>query len=684
MTVAVRGGAMCALMVALWTAPQVRAQEPTAARQSYDAAFFRQFAPSTALQIIERVPGFSFDRGDSEVRGFGQAAGNVVINGQRPSSKADSLETVLARIPASRVLRVEVGPGDLFGSEFAGKPQVANVVLVTTGGVSGAAEIGALREYTGRLLPQGNASVLVKRGGSTVNLSAGFENDNTTEEGTDTIRALPSRAVTEFRRKINTIRDPEGYVSAAWAHDGGESRTAHLNGRVEIERFRLTQANRVVPAAGAARDDALTQRYARESYEIGGDVTRPLAGGGLKLIGLATRRDRVNTDESFNRIGPALLGGFAQTLDDRREERVLRLVWNRGDLGGWSVETGAEGAWNKLDSVVDLESIAASGARTPIDLPVDDAVVKETRAELFVNAGRNLSSALRIDGGVTYETSRLTVAGDATAERSLSFLKPKASLDWRPGGGWHLQLSAARTVAQLQFEDFISAAELTTERVNGGNPDLVPQRAWELLATIERPILGDGLAKLQVGRDRISLLQDRVPTPEGFDAPGNLGTGTRTRVVATLEAPLRRLGIKGGRLSFNGRLSDTGIRDPYTGRSRDFSGEQDWNIEAGFRQDLGTFAWGANLYHNSGQTYFRRTELDFISNSGPYMSAFVEYRPRPATTIRLFLDNLLATQGTRTRTFFTPSRAAPAPDSEEFRERNRHIVPSLTIKHNFG
>lgn len=682
MMVARRWGAMCAAVAVF--AAGVQAQETAAVRQSYDAAFFSQFAPSTALQIIERVPGFAFDRGDSEVRGFGQAAGNVVINGQRPSSKADSLETVLARIPANRVLRVEVGPGDLFGSEFAGKPQVANVVLTAAGGLSGTAAATVRRDYSGAVLPEANASLLLKRGGSTFNVAAGFENEDTTEEGTDTLRALPSRAVTEFRRKINTVRDPERFLSAAWAHDGGENRTAHLNGRVELERFKIDQANHVVPTGGPERDDTLAQRYARDSYEIGGDVTRPFAGGGLKLIGLATRRDRLNRDEIVNRIGANVLGGFDQTLDDRREERVLRLVWNRSDLAGWSVETGGEAAWNKLDSEVDLASIGAGGARTPIDLPVDDAVVKETRGELFVNAGRSLSSTLRVDGGLTYETSRLTVAGDATAERSLSFLKPKASVDWRPGGGWHVQLSAARTVAQLQFEDFISAAELTSERVNGGNPDLVPQRAWELLATIERPILGDGLVKLQVGRDRISLLQDRVPTPEGFDAPGNLGTGTRTRIEATLEAPLGALGIKGGRLTFNGRANDTAVRDPYTGRDRDFSGEQDWNVSAGFRQDLGKFAWGANLFHNSGLAFYRRNEVDSNVNSGVYMTAFVEWRPRATTSVRLFLDNLLDTQGTRTRTFFTPSRANPVASLEEYRERNRHVVPTLTLKHNFG
>src|SRR5215510_14014391 len=76
---------------------------PTGAAQSsrttvYDAAFFAQYAPRTALDIARRVPGFNLDLGNQNTRGFAGAAGNVVINGARPSSKADTLETTLARI----------------------------------------------------------------------------------------------------------------------------------------------------------------------------------------------------------------------------------------------------------------------------------------------------------------------------------------------------------------------------------------------------------------------------------------------------------------------------------------------------------------------------------------------------------------------------------------------------------
>lgn len=661
------------------------AQAPGAdGRTVYQADYFAQFAPSNALQMVQRVPGFSLELGDQDVRGFGQAAGNVVVNGQRPSSKSDTLETVLSRIPANRVARIEVGAGDQFGSEFAGKPQVVNVVTTGAGGLAGTFNGQVRRTYTGRVEPDATVSALLRRGKSSFNASLGYQAYPTTEEGFDRIIALPSGTLLEYREKVNRISDRTAFVSGAWAHDDGDNRTAHLNFRVSQNRFDLKQTNDVFPVGGAVRDDRLTQDYDRRDYELGGDVTRPLWGGGLKLVGLATRRDRRDSDTSLNRIGSQVIGGFIQRVDNQRDERVLRLVWNRSNLGGWSVEAGTEGVLNRLDSDVGFFRLDASGGQTRIDLPVDQAVVKEYRGEAFVNAGKALSKTLRLDMGMTYEVSRLTVSGDAEAERLLKFLKPKASLDYRDPSGWHAQLSIARTVAQLNFDDFISTAELTNDRVNGGNADLVPQRAWEVLATLEQPILGDGLVKVQAGYNRISLVQDRIPTPEGFDAPGNLGNGRSLILKSTIDAPLARLGIKGGRLTVNSSLIDTAVRDPYTLRKRRFSGYNPFAANASFRQDLGKWAYGATIFYNSPTQFFRQNEIDRPFSDNPYVTAFVEYRPSPKTTITFSLDNLTNAPAFRDRTFFTPDRRNPFPDMFELRHRNKHVIPAIGLKHSFG
>src|ERR1051325_9214832 len=130
-----RGIAVCGIALAQAHPAQARTAQPIPAPSSrttvYDAAFFAQYAPRTALDIVQHTPGFTLDLGATQtvtgtvdVRGFAGTAGNVVINGARPSTKAETLDTLLARIPASRVKKVEVGPGDLYGADYSSKTQV--------------------------------------------------------------------------------------------------------------------------------------------------------------------------------------------------------------------------------------------------------------------------------------------------------------------------------------------------------------------------------------------------------------------------------------------------------------------------------------------------------------------------------------------------------------------------------
>jgi hypothetical protein len=187
------------------TAPAAPTQ--TSRTTIYSADFFAQYAPRSALDIARRVPGFGLDLGDSEIRGFAGAAGNVVINGSRPSSKAETLETTLLRIPANRVVRVEIGPGDLYGAEYSTKSQVLNVILSAEGGIDGNITASVRRLYTGRVYPDLSGSALIRRGQSTINLSAGFNNTLNHEEGTDLLTDYETGEFIEHRRKHNSYRD---------------------------------------------------------------------------------------------------------------------------------------------------------------------------------------------------------------------------------------------------------------------------------------------------------------------------------------------------------------------------------------------------------------------------------------------------------------------------------------------
>jgi hypothetical protein len=660
---------------------------------AYDAAFFAQYAPRTALDIARRVPGFNLDLGDSEIRGFAAAAGNVVINGARPSSKAESLETTLQRIPARRVQRVEVGPGDLYGADYSSKSQVLNIIMSAEGGVDGNVTVSGRRLYTGTLVPDGSASALIRRGASSINLSAGSGHTLNHEEGTDTLTNFATGGLIEHRRKFNSYRDFNPYVSGSWALERAPDNALRVNARWSPGQFDLFQDNRVTPSAGTPRDDSLVQDYDNSVFELGGDVTRPLAGGAVKLVGLATRRKRDNFDAYILRNGlleddAVQVGGSEQIQKAKRNETIGRLTWTRQNLAGFSFEAGAEGVLNTLDNTTELFLVNADGTKTEIDLPVDSARVKEQRAEVFVTVGRNLTPALRVDGGLRYEFSHLTVSGDASADRKLKFLKPSLTVDWKPGGGWHTQLSVKRTVAQLDFYDFVTVAELSTDRVNAGNENLQPQRAWEFRLTADRPIFGAGLVKLDLGYDFISMVQDRVlifdDEGNAFDAPGNLGTGKHLFARLTVDAPLGDV-WKGLRVNANGLIRRTRVKDPISGEMRNFSEffpDWEWRVEA--RRDSGPFSYGFAIADRDRFTFFRTDEFDVNYNGGPFGTAFIEYRPGPRTSITLDLDNALNTSGNRHRLRFIPNRAQPAFVIDELRERNRHLNFGLTLKQTFG
>src|SRR3954471_7792088 len=156
----------------------------------YDAAYFAPFAPRTAYDIVQHVPGFQLDLGSTQtatgsvdVRGFAGTAGNVVINGARPSTKAETLDVTLQRIPAQQVVRVEVGPGDLFGSDYAGKSQVLNIILSQQSGIDANVTVSGKRRFTGYTDPNVSASAAIRRGPSTINLSAGTGRNKQLEEG---------------------------------------------------------------------------------------------------------------------------------------------------------------------------------------------------------------------------------------------------------------------------------------------------------------------------------------------------------------------------------------------------------------------------------------------------------------------------------------------------------------------
>ncbi|HEV8407013.1 MAG TPA: Plug domain-containing protein, partial [Sphingomicrobium sp.] len=347
---ALAGTAMAVLAAgspALASQPAPAAKPPTGPASgsrttAYDAAFFAQYAPRTAYDIVQRIPGFTLDLGvnntglgTADIRGFAGVAGNVVINGQRPSTKSETLDVYLTRIPASRVKRVEVGPGDLFGADFTSKTQVANLILEDGGGgVAGNVTVSAERHYTGVITPTGTGSVSFTKGPSTFNIAGDTSRFDFTEKGTDVLTDAPTGELIEFRQKVNKIFNYSPFISGSWAFEKTSTDSAHINLRYHFDHFVLHQFNHVIPTGEPVHDDRLVEDYPTKTFELGGDVTQPLLGGAIKFVGLASRQRRNTLDEydSGNLGHTEVVGGSQQLSNSQRNETLGRLTWTKANM----------------------------------------------------------------------------------------------------------------------------------------------------------------------------------------------------------------------------------------------------------------------------------------------------------------------------------------------------------------
>ncbi|HEX2762102.1 MAG TPA: TonB-dependent receptor plug domain-containing protein, partial [Rhizomicrobium sp.] len=114
------------ILVALLGVAPVLADESRGI-STYPAAFFDDSRPATAYDMVSRLPGFSLDTGNS-ARGFAGTAGNILVDGARPTAKTDDVSSILQRIPARAVDHIEVIRGGAPGIDMQGQTVVANVV----------------------------------------------------------------------------------------------------------------------------------------------------------------------------------------------------------------------------------------------------------------------------------------------------------------------------------------------------------------------------------------------------------------------------------------------------------------------------------------------------------------------------------------------------------------------------
>lgn len=587
--------------------------------------FFAHARPNTALDMVNRVPGFSVNDG-SDARGFEGAVGNVLINGARPASKNDTGSNVLGRTVAAQVERIELIRGGAPGIEMQGYSVVANVILKNTVSREHILTGNAFLFEGGQDLFGGSYQFTERRGDRTwgVTLSDGISNSDSNGAG-PVVRVGPNG---------ETLRNEDYYNDG---YGGGNSiRGTYagplMGGKIDLTaRYGINDWHNInrQTATGVRRESLYDEDST--SGEFGAVYTRPLS----EKLKLETRFIHEFKDFDSVSTSRTQLAGVNDpeqrfSADGASSETILRGMVRYQRSPSLDFEGGGEFAFNTLK--VD-QAYSVGGA--PVALPSASVKVEETRGELFGKATWRIHPKWTLESGLRLESSTISQSGDAAQEKSFFFAKPRLLATWTPMPNNQLRLRLERTVGQLDFGDFAASAQFADEKVLGGNANLQPESRWVGELTYEKRFWGEGIVSIGLRHDEISDVIDVIPLDGGLAAVGNIGDGTWDQLALTVTIPTDKLGLAGGKFNFKNTWNHTEVTDPTTGEIRPISNVRASQANISFQQDITRWKmqWGATWIPLLGQKGY---EPDQIAGwrGHDYYELWGEYKPTPTLAIR--------------------------------------------------
>jgi hypothetical protein len=623
------------LFVAIAILASVEARGALAGEESpstvinYPYSYFADARPNTAYDMISRLPGFVFDDGNM-LRGFAGTAGNVLIDGQRPTAKTDDLQSILQRIPASDVERIDLIRGGAPGIDMHGQTIIANVIRKTGDSTQIVADVEDNFWPDGHTAPNASVQFTQHSGDSTYegSLSRYGNFDDSVGNGFHDITDVATGSISRAGAHTTGFGAGEGLTAAATIPLFGGQFKANI-------ALQETPFNSSVSYTQPGGDELITDQEGTNNGELGLHWIGPV--GSVQLETLLLQRLGHATDVNVS-IAPDDVQQFTSTEDTG--ETIARAVVRYTPVTALTLEGGAEGAYNFLDGV---SGYTDNGVNTP--LPSANAIIDEMRGEVFGMGTWKVDSRWMVEAGMRAEASEISETGAAILDRKFFYPKPRVVTTWSPDKDTQVRLRYERVLGQLDFNNFIASSNLAAQGVNAGNPNLEPDQHSQYEISVERDFWNKGAFVATMMHERISDLEDYVPVTGvsgTFDAPGNIGTGSNTQIDVEFTVPLDRLGLENGLLKTTNIWRISSVRDPVTGEDRVISGERPQDIEWTLTQDINSLrsTWGLYYYNCWNENYYYFDEIRHRRTVPPYLTMWWEYKPTPKWSLHLELDNV--------------------------------------------
>ena len=186
----------------------------------------------------------------------------------------------------------------------------------------------------------------------------------------------------------------------------------------------------------------------------------------------------------------------------------------------------------------------------------------------------------------------------------------------------------------------------------------------------------------------ISQAVDRAPIFQAsggtFDAPANIGQGSKNEESLNLTLPLDKFGVTGGRFVVNVTQLQSQVTDPNTHTPREISGLHPVDADLHFTQDLPAHrTWGVDYYVQQRERYFRFNVVDTRKYEGQ-LDPFLEWKPRADIQWRFEIDNAVDRSFKRSVDVFGGPRNIAALTAIQNRLQQPSRLFSIRLRKLFG
>ena len=625
----------------------------------YEKDYFNQFNITNVNDALKRIPGVesigsrnseNYEPGDNRKRGFGSSGAQILINGERQSSKSNSIIKTLERINADSLIRIEVIRGSEAGLDVRSDGVIVNIIADTSLSKSSGtwnAALGFLTSGDSNWRGSGSWATKIKN----TDLVIGLER----------IGDLNSRKYNEF-----TVDKEQSllYLRLRETIEYQSSNRINLDLSSKINDKNVLRINALVWFNGKENSPQLQEYFLptdiknenfykkinwdrkenNDGWEFGGDWEHQInKNNSFKLRLVLTEDNEDQNDISFLDDTINSYNNSSETNNRKENERIIRLSFNKLIGKSSSLEYGVESAYNELDRTFNLIYFDSDGKQTSAGLINTSGKVQEDRYEGFLSYNLPLSNKIRAELALNYEWSEISQSGDVNLSREFQYWKPRIDLKWDYKENRQIRLNVERNVGQINFDDFISSFDQFEETIRAGNPDLRPETSWELKLEHEWRLRNDGgVITLKGLASEIDGPVDRLPI-DGYAGIGNLGSGERTQARIDGSIRINKL-LEGGVFRFMGYLQSTEVNDPVTNIKRDFSWYKRWETMIGIRQDVpgGKYNWGI-MYRSQSQFNIYDPYLWGRFAQDPTLGFIFTAKINPKLNLKFMAKNILDT-----------------------------------------